>query len=134
MSALSLSTRTTSFSMAGEIIRCEFLPGAVVCIADAQEHVRLLTGFCQGTKVPVYVDLRHIHSQDRGTRAIYAGEQSAVFTKACALMVSSPVSKVLGSFFLGFNKPIYPTRLFTSEGEAMRWLSTFTAAQQPAAT
>jgi hypothetical protein len=32
---------------------------------------------------------------------------------------------VLGNFYLGLNKPLVPTRLFTSEEEAQAWLRSF---------
>jgi hypothetical protein len=41
---------------------------------------------------------------------------------ACALLVGSAVSKVLANFFMGLNKPKKPTRMFTSQDEAIHWL------------
>ena len=37
----------------------------------------------------------------------------------------SPLTRAIGNFFLGLNKPLMPTRLFTSEEEALAWLKTF---------
>ena len=41
---------------------------------------------------------------------------------AQAIIVDSPVSRLIGSFFLGLNKPPFPTKLFTSEADAVEWL------------
>ena len=46
-------------------------------------------------------------------------------TLAVALVIDSPLSRVLGNFFLGFNRPETPARLFTSVDEARAWLNTF---------
>lgn len=35
------------------------------------------------------------------------------------------MSRVLGSFFIGLNKPTMPVKLFTSEKEALNWQQTF---------
>jgi hypothetical protein len=35
------------------------------------------------------------------------------------------MSRMLGTFFLSVNKPIYPTRLFDDEASAVAWLQTF---------
>ena len=51
--------------------------------------------------------------------------QNASNMKATALLVSSPVSRVIANLFIGLNKPVYPTRLFTSEAEAVAWLHGF---------
>ncbi len=40
-------------------------------------------------------------------------------------VISSPVSRVIGNFFMGLNKPISPTRLFTDPHKAIQWLHTF---------
>jgi hypothetical protein len=41
---------------------------------------------------------------------------------AVALIVDTPLSRVLGNFFLAVNKPLYPTRLFDNEASALAWL------------
>ncbi len=45
--------------------------------------------------------------------------------KKALLLIGSPVSRVIGNFFMGLNKPIYPTKLFTDPQKAIRWLQTF---------
>jgi hypothetical protein len=39
-----------------------------------------------------------------------------------ALLVGSPVTRVIGNFFIGLNKPRWPVRLFRSESDALAWL------------
>jgi hypothetical protein len=41
---------------------------------------------------------------------------------AFAILIDSSVSRVVGNFFLGINKPAVPTKLFTNEKEAVKWL------------
>ena len=44
---------------------------------------------------------------------------------AVALVVDTPVSRVLGNFYLGLSKPHIPSRLFNDEAEALDWLKRF---------
>jgi len=119
------STRICEFHFDGRTVRARFTPDAEVTADDAREHVGVMNDITGGRPVNVLVDLRDIRSQDRDARAIYAGATSRAFTRACALLIASPISRVIGSFFLGLNRPLYPTRLFTEASEAERWLSTF---------
>ena len=102
------------------------LPGAEQTLADAQENVRVSLELGGGRRRPVLVDLRQIKSQTREARDYYGGEESGLCFNAAAVLVGSPVSRLLGNFFLGFNKSAHsPLKLFTSEQEAIEWLMTF---------
>ena len=43
-------------------------------------------------------------------------------TARLALLVESPVSRMLGNAYMGFRPPACPTRIFTEESPAVRWL------------
>ena len=58
----------------------------------------------------------------------YANERTASIQRATALLIDSPVSRVIANFFMGLNRPLSPTQMFTDETEAMRWLRTFSDA------
>ncbi len=48
-------------------------------------------------------------------------------TMTCAfgIIINSAVSRVLGNFYLGINKPSVPTKLFDNEIDAVKWLKQF---------
>lgn len=69
--------------------------------------------------------MRDIKSMDREARRFFAGPECAKAESAAALVIGSPITKAIGNFFLGLNKPIIPTRLFTNEADAIVWLKTF---------
>jgi hypothetical protein len=71
---------------------------------------------------PVLTDIREMRSTGiLQMRYAKAAEVTAV-TEKLAVLVASPVSRMIGNVFLGFAKPSFPTRLFTDEGEAIAWL------------
>lgn len=62
---------------------------------------------------------------DRGARAFFAGEEYMRLCSQTALVVGSPVSRVIGNFFVGLNRPRYPYRIFDDPALATEWLRGF---------
>jgi hypothetical protein len=109
------------------ILRIISLPGAEETLDDAKQIVAASRQLVQGTPRPMLVDLRDIRSHSREARQLYARPESSGTLRAAAILVGSPISRVIGNFALGFNKLVVPTRLFTSEAEALDWLKGFLA-------
>ncbi len=55
-------------------------------------------------------------------RALGASDQSNKKMIAQAIVVSGLATRLLGNFFIRFNKPASPTRLFSKTDEAIAWL------------
>ena len=103
------------------IIRFRVSAGAAVDTATAEQCVRGARELAGDRAHLMLVDMRGLSSITQGARRVYNSGPST----ACALLVGSPASRVIGSFFLGLNKPSYPLKLFTSETAAAEWLSGF---------
>jgi len=120
---------TTSISKVwnGEdgIGRVIFLPNSIITVDAAKDYIAAGAKLSKGKSMPVFCDLRKVKSVDRQARKYLASEEVSKLTKASAILVSSPVSRLLGSFFIGLNKPPYPVKLFTSEEEAIKWLEVY---------
>ena len=106
------------------ILRVVILPDAVVTRTNIEEDMAAYPQLIGGQKRPVLVDIRGLKSVSRSARqyGARAGEQ---YFSAAALLVGSPVTRMIGNFFLGFHKPALPLRVFTSEKDAMQWLMQF---------
>ncbi len=117
-------TRTVVFTFA-DIIIARFRTGAEVTLDDSRANVALCLQRNAGRRRPLLVDLRGVKSQTAEARAYLAGREGVQVSQAVGLLIGSPVSRVLGNFYLGLNKPSVPTRLFTSEEEAQAWLRSF---------
>jgi hypothetical protein len=87
------------------------------------EVVRAHVAVAAGRKRRTLVDARGIAATDRGTRQLAAGPAIEAVTSRMAVVVGDPLSRTLGNFFLRVARPAYPTRLFTDEAAARRWLS-----------
>ena len=56
---------------------------------------------------------------------IYAASHKDKPILAEAIIAKSLVYKLLGNFYIRFNKPIQATKLFSNEEEAIKWLKSF---------
>jgi hypothetical protein len=71
---------------------------------------------------PLLCDLTNVVKMTQDCRKHFAGPEHAATFSRCALIVTSPVSRIIGNFFLGLNKPLKPTRLFTNKEDGLKWL------------
>lgn len=105
------------------IVRITVHPGTEMSLADAQENLRLVSSAFDGRPVPVLVDISKIRSLAPEARRHFEGPESTRVHRALALLVGSPVARVIGNFFLSAVRGRVPTRLFTAEADAIAWLT-----------
>ena len=119
--------RTGTFWKEDGILRGECFEGAEENLEDAKEQIVVQRKMIDDRPLPFLMDIRRVKSLSREARAYFAGAESAEVFRATALLVSSPLSRAVGNFFLGLNRPQMPTRLFTNDEDAMAWLRSFPA-------
>jgi hypothetical protein len=103
--------------------------GSVQQLADAKENIAANAKVTQGRRLPLLVDMSQVKSITRDARALYAKAGPRVAC-AVALVVGSPLNRMMGNFFLGFNRPLIPVRLFSSTMDAAVWLRQFLVPEQ----
>jgi len=94
-------------------------------LEKAKEALNTIKVKAGDKKFPLLVDIREQKSITREARQYYSSSEFTNFVIALAFIIESPISKVLANFYLGLNKPPYPTHLFTNETKAMNWLKEF---------
>lgn len=67
------------------------------------------------------IDIRNMMFIDSKTRA-YAAAQYRPHVAGTAIIVDSRMSSYFANIYLKFSQPKVPTRLFTREDEALKWL------------
>jgi len=107
------------------IIQEKVHAGSIVDLEVAKEEIAAYAVLCKYEARPLLVDIRNVKSVTGEARSHLAGEEGAKVTRAVALLIGSPLSRIMGNFFLGLNKPSFPSKLFTSEEEALIWLRGF---------
>lgn len=126
METQELLTRTSTIRLeSNTLVRVTILPGAVQTLDDAKENGAAMDKIMQGRQFRALVDLRQMKSQDREAREYYTQPGHTPGLVAIALLIGSPMSRVIGNLYMGFTKSDIPTRLFTSDADALQWLETF---------
>ena len=96
--------------------------GARLSAEDAVASLAAYAKLAGDARRPLLVDARGVHSIDRAARRLLSGPRAAEVCSAVALVVGSPLSRVVGNFFVGLNRPRFPVRLFDDEQRARAWL------------
>ena len=96
------------------IIREKVHAGSVIDLDVAKEEIAAYAVLCKNEARPILVDIRNVKSVTREARSHLAGEEGTKVTRAVALLIGSPLSKIMGNFFLGLNKTSFPSRLFNT--------------------
>lgn len=109
------------------IIREVVFPGSVEDLEAAREAIAAVAQISGGTRRPLFIDIRRVRAVNREARELFGSEEASRWVTAVALLVGSPVSRVIGNFLLGLNKLGVPIQLFTSESSAIDWLKTHRA-------
>ncbi len=104
------------------IMQIDCAPGTEMTMTEGRHATVILTEMIASHPRPLLCDLTNVMKMTRECRQHFASEEHAmVFTK-CALLISSPIARIIGNFFLSANVPAKPTRLFTNKEEAINWL------------
>jgi len=107
------------------IVRAESKLQVELNLADAQEVISTIAAVSRGMRRPMLADLTGLKSMSRDARAYFAGPETASVQSAAALLISSPMARAIGNFFMGLNKALVPARLFTSKPLALEWLRSY---------
>jgi len=76
-----------------------------------------------GTPHPTLVLFDGVQSITREARHFLAtSAENRALCSRVAMLVGSPVSRVMGNIFLGLNRTSFPIRLFETESSARAWL------------
>ena len=92
----------------------------------ARINVEFQTGYARkvGKQCAVVVVMSNLLAQDAQTRRIYTEGIVAPLFYGVALVVGNPLSRAIGSFFMGLSRPQLETKMFDSVESAVDWLRT----------
>ena len=102
------------------------IPGLVLTHEVALQVLEVGLQIVDGPK-PTMVLMQDIARVEREARAFFASEEYMQLCSQTALVVGSPVSRVIGYFFVGLNRPKYPYKIFEDPELAAEWLRGFVA-------
>lgn len=99
--------------------------GVVQSIEDAKANLSAALCEAAGRRRPILIDISRAVPLDAEVRRYYSGTVLVDSFTALALLVNaSPLGRMIGNVYLRVANTFIPTRLFTDEPSARRWLST----------
>ena len=104
------------------LIRIEIFSGTIIGLKESKSMNDAIGVLSEGKESLVLIVADEFAQFDRDSSDLSASEEGQRYTVADALVVKSLSQKILANFYLKFNKPVKPTRIFTNEEEAITWL------------
>lgn len=98
--------------------------GSIIQLEDAKQARDSVREFARELKVtPILLiyDMEGTKKIEKEARS-YLTNLPEPLTKACSVLVGSTLSRMLGNFLIGLNKPPFPAKLFTNKEKAADWL------------
>lgn len=112
-----------------QVCHVEFLPGAGLTLERIKEMYAVFIDLPGDRGAYFLGDIRKVKSSERESRVLVA-KQERPTNLGTAIPVGSSVSRVMGNFFMGLNKPPFPVRLVTSEEKAFEWFESLSTHRQ----
>ena len=109
------------------IVRIDYRAYDRVTLGVVQQAYEKQLAVSQEEQRPVRIFGQSVMSLDDDVTDFVAGKEVKSLTKAAAILTKSLMEEQMGNMYLMFNAPPFPTRLFTSESAALRWLTGYVA-------
>lgn len=119
-----IKTRVEVLSLDGEgFLRSVIADRGEIELEDAINAITACAQLSGRKRLPILVDLRKVKSISRDARLYYgSSDEAQKVLIAVAFLVTSPLSRVIASFFIGLNKMKVDAKVFSSEEKAQQWL------------
>jgi len=105
-----------------ENIICYIYKKPVLDLQMAKLAVETRLRVTNETPCLLVTDLTNIRSTTKEAREYYIANNPKNLVRAVALITPSVVSKIIANFFINFNKPSMPIKMFTHIEKAIDWL------------
>lgn len=102
------------------IVQLVWGPAVSMSLEDAVAAIEAMTSITGGRPACLLVDIHDAGPIERLARLEFV--KGADLVVAVALVVGTPMSRMMGNLYLSVSRPTAPTRLFDDEASAVDWL------------
>lgn len=106
------------------IVRTKVKENSEIVLTDAIENSKAVNSF-DNEIYPLIVDTSMAKSITKEARDYFSMKERESKVIAFAIIINSPLSKIIANFFMGLNKPRVPVQLFNNEEKAIDWCKNF---------
>ncbi len=108
-----------------EIVKARVKDHVTIDLKEAQEMIETLLKITPDCSRPLLVNLGKLTYITKPARDFFQNNNRKPAAPAVALIANSQITKFIGNFYISFNKPRIPTKLFSNEKNAVKWLKKF---------
>jgi hypothetical protein len=88
----------------------------------AKAQTEAIHQFVAGRRLGVILDIRTAKRPSTEVQRFYSDQNGKIAgDRPMAVLVGSPMSRIMGNLFIGMSRSKNPVKLFTSEQEAIAW-------------
>lgn len=121
-----IETDIASYYIENDILIMRTKQDADITLEAAKEGVEARKKLQQGRKMLALIDTSKVFQVSREVREYGATKEVVEMCSAMAVLTGTSLpATIIGNFFIKFNKPKVPTKLFRSEKKALAWLETY---------
>ncbi len=121
-----IEIETASYRLEEDLLFMTIKNDADITLDAAIEGVSARKKLQGNKKILLLVDMRNVGQVHRDARAYAAKKEIEGMNKAMGLLVGKSLpATIIGNFYIKFNKPNVPTKLFRSKEKALSWLETY---------
>ena len=118
-----LDTNFAFLSLEDDVLFVRMKPNIDIGVAELSELFELSNKLADFQKRFVIVDTRENFNSSHDIRAFYTDERLIKFRYADAFIVTSLPMRLLVNFYITFDKPKIPSKMFNSEADALNWVN-----------
>jgi hypothetical protein len=108
-----------------DILHIRILPGVDVTLEKMKDNYEASARLLGGRKTLVLFDATAEYTISDEAKAYSAGPEASRSRIALAFLTGSVANQLMFNLYLKIYKPIIPTRMFSSESAAIKWLKSF---------
>ncbi len=121
-----IETATAKYYIENDILFLRVKKDADFTLEAAIEGVKVRKEIQKGKKFPVLLDTRQMFQVSKEANEYGASKEVSELSLAMAILTgNSMAARIIGNFFIKFNKPFIPTKLFKKEENAVKWLKNY---------
>ncbi len=121
-----IETATAQYYIEDNILIMRAKQDADFTLEATKNGVEARVKLQRGEKFPVLIDTRLMFQVSEESRKYGATKEVTDLSVAMAILAgTSLATTLLGNFFINFNKPAVPTKMFKNEESAIEWLKSF---------
>jgi len=119
-------TKEAELFIEDDILIMRAKPDADFSLAASIELVEVRKEIQSGKKMKVLMDIRDMFQVSKESREYGARKEVSRLSSAMAILAGkSLTATMVGNFYIRFNKPAVPTKIFKKETNAIKWLNSF---------